>query len=127
MRRCPALMIAEQASVRLQSLRELSRRLYFLYGGLGGLREFVLAVSIRADTVWIWMVFPRMDDPTRDDLALEADRYGVMLVDLSLVEAEEAERFRERYVKGTESYQIRWDADIDGLFDLFEERFASGD
>jgi hypothetical protein len=37
----------------------------------------------------------------------------------------EAERFRERYVKGAESYQILCDAGVDGLFDLFETRFST--
>jgi hypothetical protein len=125
MRRFPVLFVGREASIRLGALRELARRLYFSYGSLGGVKEFVLAVSVPQDTLWIWMVLSLMDDATRDGLDADAESYGVTLVDLSIVDPEEAERFRERYVKGTESYQILWDADVDGLFDLFEAKFST--
>lgn len=123
MRRSPALFVAKEASIRLKALRDLSQLLYFSCGSLVGLKEFVLAVSVQQDTLWIWMVFGHLSDEMRETLNTEATRYDVVFVDLSLVEEEEAERFRERYVKGTESYRIIWNSDIDGLFDQFERMF----
>ena len=126
MRHCPLLFVGRQASLRLRGLRELARNLYFSCGALAGLKEFVLAVSVRENTVWIWIVVPALDQALRDTLVEDANRYGVTFVDLSIVVPEEAEGFRERCVKGTESYQIFWKDDIDGLFDQFEERLLEG-
>jgi|SRR5579863_1545930 len=124
MRRCPALFVARDASIRLKSLRELARNLYFSCGSLTGLKEFVLAVSIAENTVWIWVVVPTLDDVLRGMLNEAATQCAVTFVDLSMVVAEEAEKLRERWVKGKESYQVLWRDDIDGLFDQFEARFS---
>lgn len=118
----PVILIAEKASERLDPLRALVRELYFLSPFDSTFKEFVLAFSIRKNTVWIWLVLRSATEQTLRLIGERAKKAEIGWIDLSLQSEEEKERHRETVVKDRESYQVFSAEDIDALLALFVKR-----
>ncbi|HEY5599735.1 MAG TPA: hypothetical protein VIK48_03500 [Candidatus Manganitrophaceae bacterium] len=120
----PVIFIAENASGRLETLRNLVRRLYFLSPFESVFKEFVLAFSTRRDTIWIWLVLRSATEETLEAIRKETEEARIGWVGLQGQTEEEKERHRETVVKFQESYQVFSAEDIDALLALFKERIA---
>lgn len=118
----PVILIAENASDRLEPLRELIHELYFLSPFDSTFKEFVLAFSVRKNTVWIWLVLRSATDQTLRLIGERAKKAEIGWIDLSRESEEEKERHRGTVVKFQESYQVFSAENIDSLLKLFLER-----
>lgn len=118
----PVILIAENASDRLEPLRALIHELYFLSPFDSTFKEFVLAFSVRKNTVWIWLVLRSATDQTLRLIGERAKKAEIGWIDLSRESEEEKERHRGTVVKFQESYQVFSAENIDSLLKLFLER-----
>jgi hypothetical protein len=118
----PVILIAEKASERLQPLQELIHELYFLSPFESTFKEFVLAFSVRKNTVWIWLVLRSASEQTLRVIGERAKKAEIGWIDLSRQSEEEKERHRETVVKFQESYQVFSAEDINSLLGIFVKR-----
>ena len=118
----PVILIAEKASERLPSLQALVHELYLLSPFESTFKEFVLAFSVRKNTVWIWLVLRGATEQTLRVIGERAKKAEIGWIELSRESEEEKERHRETVVKFQESYQVFSAEDINGLLALFMKR-----
>jgi len=118
----PMIFMLENASERLDTLRDFIQTIQTLFPLGGGFRESVLAVSLHKNRITLWLVPRYFSENSFEAIVSVAEENKISWIDLKDQNEEETEQYRERVVKGEESYQIfSWDQ-VNPLLDIFLER-----